>query len=155
MRILKPCSERPAVLHQLDFDNVDVEGRRPVRRSGSAIPHSREDVIACECIPDLLGMHDLSLEVDGIPMAGLEDGNLHYLNFIEDGGDLIVPIWLAEIPDGSCPVLRLPLSSGSGGFVCAHDDEAARQRAEIVGDSEFLQNPVLLPKQAQLAARYY
>ena len=96
MRTLKPRSERPAVLHQLDFDNVDVEGRRPVRRSGSAIPHSREDVIACECIPDLLRMHDLSLEVDGIPMAGLEDGNLHYLNFIEDGGDLIVPIWLAD-----------------------------------------------------------
>ena len=46
--------------------------------------------------PDILGVHDLSLEVDGVLMAALEDDNLHYLNFIEDGDDLIVPIWLAD-----------------------------------------------------------
>ena len=46
--------------------------------------------------PHILGVHDLSLEVNGVPLAALEDGNLHYLNFIEDGGDLIIPIWMAD-----------------------------------------------------------
>lgn len=46
--------------------------------------------------PDILGVHDLSLVIDGVPLAALEDGNLHYLNFVEDGGNLIVPIWLAD-----------------------------------------------------------
>jgi hypothetical protein len=46
--------------------------------------------------PDILGVHDLSLEIDGVFVAALEDGNLHYLNFVEDGDDLIVPIWMAD-----------------------------------------------------------
>ena len=46
--------------------------------------------------PDILGVHDLSLEIDGVSVAALEDGNLHYLNFVEDGDDLIVPIWMAD-----------------------------------------------------------
>ncbi|MEZ5327946.1 MAG: hypothetical protein R3F19_23110 [Verrucomicrobiales bacterium] len=46
--------------------------------------------------PDILGVHDLSLEVNGVPAAALEDGNLHYLNFVEDGDDLIVPIWFED-----------------------------------------------------------
>lgn len=43
-------------------------------------------------LPGIQDTRDLSVVIDGVPVAGLEDGNLHYMNFTEVGGDPVVPI---------------------------------------------------------------
>ena len=79
---------------------------------------SVENVFEQLFFPDILGVQNLSLEIDGEFVAALEDGNLHYLNFVENGDELIVPIWDAnkskwmEIAGYEFSVILTPLPPG-------------------------------------------
>ena len=54
-------------------------------------------------LPDIPNAHDLSVVIDGTPVAALENGNLHYVNFVRDGDELIVPITSANLVPGFGP----------------------------------------------------